>query len=119
MYATGGKLPLTISRRNASNVKMRDELIAQVTLDGDGRLLLKPADTLFCDLHTAGAWGFRWDDPTSSLAVPLPTEWSYRDWFDHVVKVIGREYGIHLKVGRDTQWISVPASVRADIEAAV
>jgi hypothetical protein len=101
------------------NGTMRDELIAQVQLDGHGRLLLKPAETLFDDLHTAGAWGFRWDVPTSSLAIPLPRDWSYRNWFDHVVEKIGREYGIHLKVGPDTQWIAVPASLRDDIEAAI
>ena len=96
---------------------MRDEFIASVTLDEMGRLLLKPAETLFDDLHMAGAWGFRWDAPTSSLAIPLPKEWSYRDWFDHVVTIIGQEYEIHLKLGPRTAWTSVPLSVKRELEA--
>jgi hypothetical protein len=97
---------------------MRDELIAELTLDDAGRLLLKPAESSFDDLHMAGAWGFRWDEPTSSLAIPRPREWSYRDWFEHVVTIIGSEYGVHLKVGPDTQWVAVPSTVRDDIETA-
>jgi hypothetical protein len=97
---------------------MRDELITEVTLDKTGRLLLKPAETLFDDLHMAGAWGFRWDAPTQSLAIPPPREWSYRDWFEHVSKIIGSQYGVQLKLGPQTQWKAVPSSVRDEIEAA-
>jgi hypothetical protein len=97
---------------------MREELIADVALDDAGRLLLKPAETSFDNLHMAGAWGFRWDAPTSSLAIPQPRNWTYRDWFEHVVKIIGSQYGVHLKVGPDTRWTDVPSSVRDEIETA-
>lgn len=96
---------------------MRDELIAEVTMDAGGRLLLKPAETPFDTLHMAGAFGFRWDAPTQSLAIPLPGEWSYRDWFEHAVKIIGGEYDVHLVVGPQTVWNSVPSAVKAEIEA--
>ena len=96
---------------------MRDELIAEVTMEETGRLLLKPAETLFDDLHMAGAWGFRWDAPKRSLAIPTPREWSYRDWFEHVVTIIRQQYGVHLKVGPLTQWAAVPSTVRDEIEA--
>lgn len=101
----------------APNVAMRDETIAEVTMDEAGRLLLKPAETLFDTLHMAGAWGFRWDEPTGSLAIPLPKEWSYCDWFSHVVTIIGQEYDVHLTVGPQTKWISVPEAVRAELLA--
>ena len=91
-------------------------MIAEVTIDRDGRMLLKPADTLFDDLHMAGAWGFRWDAPTQSLAIPQPREWTYRDWFDHVVKIISSQYGVLLKLSPQTRWTSVPSSVRDEIE---
>jgi hypothetical protein len=80
------------------------------------RLFLKPAATSF-DLHMAGAWGFHWDEPLHSLAIPLPREWSYRDWFEHVVAIIGGEHGVHLKLGPHTEWTSVPSIVRAEIES--
>jgi len=102
---------------HGSNQGMREELISKITLDDTGRLLLKPSETAFDDLHMAGAWGFRWDAPTGSLAIPIPREWSYCDWFGHVVTIIGREYGVHLKVGPHTEWTSVPSSVQAEIEA--
>jgi hypothetical protein len=95
---------------------VREELISEVTIDGAGRMLLRPADTLFDDLHMAGAWSFRWDQPTQSLAIPQPREWTYRDWFDHVVDIIGSQYGVHLKIGPQTRWTSVPPSVRDEIE---
>jgi len=91
-------------------------MISGVTIDGTGRMLLKPAETLFNDLHMAGAWGFRWDEPTQSLAIPQPKEWAYRDWFEHVVKIIGSQYGVHLVVGPQTRWTSVPSTVRDEIE---
>jgi hypothetical protein len=96
---------------------MREELIAEVTMDEAGRLLLKPATTLFDTLHMAGAWGFRWDEQTNSLAVPLPREWTYCDWFKHVVTIIGQEYDLHLSVGPQTEWVSVPEAVRAEIQS--
>jgi hypothetical protein len=97
---------------------MRDELIAAVTMDEIGRLLLKPAETLFDDLHMTGAWGFRWDAPTRSLAIPPPSEWTHGNWFEHVVTMIGQQYGVHLKLGPQTQWTSVPSMVQAELEAA-
>lgn len=96
---------------------MRDELIAAVTMDDAGRLLLRPAKTMFDDLHMAGAWGFRWDVATRSLAIPRPSEWSYRDWFDHVVTIIRQQYGVHLKLSPQTQWASVPSTVQEEIQA--
>jgi len=96
---------------------MRKELISEVTMDDSGRLLLKPATTSFDTLHMAGAWGFRWDEPTSSLAIPLPREWSYCDWFNHVVAIISQEYGVHLAVGPQTDWVSVPEAVRTEIQS--
>jgi hypothetical protein len=95
---------------------VREEQISEVAIDDSGRMLLKPSDTLFGDLHTAGAWGFRWDEPTQSLAIPQPREWTYCDWFDHVVKIIGSEYGVELKLTPQTRWTSVPSSVRGEIE---
>lgn len=96
---------------------MRDEIVAEVTMDATGRLLLKPAETQFDDLHMAGAWGFRWDAPTRSLAIPAPREWSYRHWFEHVVGIIRQEYGVHLKLGQETAWVSVPPSVQQELQA--
>jgi hypothetical protein len=96
---------------------MQEELIAEVIMDESGRLLLKPATKLFDTLHMTGAWGFRWDGPTSSIAIPLPREWSYRDWFKHVVTIIGQEYDVHLTVGPQTKWVSVPEAVRAEIQS--
>lgn len=113
----GGTLTLTRSARERPMFTMRDVLIAAVTMDETGRLLLRPAETLFDDLHMAGAWGFRWDVPTRSLAIPLPREWSYRDWFDHVVTIIGQQYGVHLKLGPQTQWASVPSTIQKEIQA--
>lgn len=96
---------------------MRQELISEVALDEAGRLLLKPAETLFDDLHMAGAWGFRWDAHRRMLAIPPPRDWSYHDWFQHVVTIIGQQYGVHLKLGPRTEWSSVPTEVRTQIEA--
>jgi hypothetical protein len=95
---------------------MADEPISEVKIDEAGRLLLHPSKSSFDDLHMAGAWGFRWDQSAGCLASPKPLEWTYAQWFAHIVEIIASQYGTSLIIEPGTAWTSVPDEVRWEIE---
>lgn len=96
---------------------MTDENIEEIAIDASGGLIVRPERSSFSDLYQAGAFGFRWDDATAALASPKPKEWSYLNWFEHMLAVIANNYGTALKTAYSTKWTSVPAGVREELEA--
>lgn len=52
-----------------------------------------------------------WDAKGRYLYSPKPREWSYLDWFRHIVDTAG-----DLVLSPDTRWRNIPDSLRSDAE---
>ena len=95
---------------------MSEDPIAEVGIDADERLYVRPSTSSFDHIYRAGMQ-VNWEPTGRRLFSPKPREWTYADWFAQIVEAVSGEYGTTLQLTSYTEWTNVPASLRAEIEA--
>ncbi|RVU02384.1 hypothetical protein EOD41_00130 [Mucilaginibacter limnophilus] len=88
--------------------------IEAIGINEQGQLYVKPCKKQFT-LIWRSATQVHWNDTGSYLYSPKPTEWSYMDWYKHIVTVIADEYNCKLLVVNDTLWYSVDNELKGQI----
>jgi hypothetical protein len=95
---------------------MTIDKIAEVRIDGDGKLSVRPQVCVFPYIYRA-AMEVQWDPDNRTLFSPKPSEWSYLHWFRQIVAAAADEYGVRLVITPQTTWSDVPDALRTEIEA--
>lgn len=90
------------------------DAIAAVGIDPDGRLFVKPAMRSF-PLIWRSAAEVHWDPDRLHLYSPCPREWSYVDWFMHIVSVVYTDYGVRLRLSDQSVWVAVSDQLKMEI----
>lgn len=88
--------------------------ILEIGIDADGKLYIKPETQSFQYIYRSAA-EVHWDDGQKHLYSPTPREWSYADWFKHIIAVVKEEYGCALIVTDKTKWMNIPALLKTQI----
>ena len=91
-----------------------EDSIAEVGIDGDDRLYVRPSAATFEHIYRA-AMEVAWDGGTQRLLSPRPREWSYADWFSQILAAAANEYKVRLRLTGATVWTNVPEPVRLEI----
>jgi hypothetical protein len=93
--------------------------IAAVELDGSGRLLVRPdtRDTGSFDFIYRAGTGVRWRSSDSAFLPDDVKDGSPARWFEIILSSVRGELGLELRLADSTEWISVPAQVRLEIQA--
>lgn len=94
---------------------MDSDTITEVTIDDLGRLCITPKNQKFPHIYRA-AIEVNWDAKLGYLHSPKPREWTYLDWYKHIVSGVASEYGCSLRLNQATKWVNIPSGLRADIE---
>lgn len=94
---------------------MTEDSIAEVGIDDEGRLYVRPFEASF-DLVYRAAMEVSWEGAKRWLLSPKPREWSYLDWFKQITEAAADEYGIRLRLTPATVWTNVPLPLRSEIE---
>ena len=94
---------------------MEVDCITEISMDEAGRLLIKPARTAFLHIWREAA-EVHWDTAHKALYSPKPREWSYADWYRHILD-IAQDQGCKLLLTDATQWINIPPELHAEIRA--
>jgi hypothetical protein len=88
--------------------------IATIGINEQGQLYIKPCIKQFT-LIWRSATQVHWNDTQSYRYSPKPIEWSYLDWYKHIVTVIADECNIKLIVIEDTLWNNVNDELKEQI----
>ena len=93
---------------------MNPDLIDEIVIDDTDRLRIKPRSKTYPMIYRE-ALEVRWDAEGKYLYSPMPREWSYFDWFRHIIDTAdpGKT---DLALAGDTRWINIPDTLRHDIE---
>ncbi|MBP8963582.1 MAG: hypothetical protein KBG39_11630 [Opitutaceae bacterium] len=91
-------------------------LIYRVEIDAKGWLRLYPAGERYDHIYRAAA-GVKWDKSGGFLHAEEPGTWPYPAYFGQIISVVASEYGDALTVSPTTEWLNVPADIRAAIQA--
>lgn len=95
---------------------MQHEAIAKIEINEDGRLCIWPNETRF-DLIYRTATEVHWDRNDKFLYSPKPREWSYLDWFKHIVGIVEENYDLALRTTASTDWSNIEPELKASIES--
>ncbi len=93
---------------------MTNDNILKIWIDNDGRLCLRPAKEKFTMIYRSAA-EVHWDNISDFLFSPRPREWTYLDWYKHIISTVVDEYGCRLHITVETDWLSVPNELKAGI----
>ncbi|WP_164849895.1 hypothetical protein [Mucilaginibacter limnophilus] len=88
--------------------------IIEIRIDENGRLHVKPNQNSF-PLIWQSATEVHWDEKEFSLYSPKPREWSYLDWYKHIITVISNECSCKLIITEKTKWINIPDDLKSQI----
>ena len=92
---------------------MEQDKIEEVGIDGNSRLYVRPSAKKFPFMYRE-AVEVHWDEKGGFLYSPEPREWSYFDWFTHIIGA-AKLQGCALVLSKDTKWTNVPSSLREEI----
>jgi len=106
--STGG------AEKNAGGFKLKSDVIAALEIDASGRLRIYPAKEEFVLIYRT-ATEIHWDKNGRFLYSPTPREWSYLDWFNHIINVIEVECYCRLTITIDTNWTNIDEGLKKQI----
>ena len=89
--------------------------IKKIEIDSKGRLLVYPEKERF-DMIYREAREVNYDGKNKYLFTPKSREWSYLDWFKHIIIVL-QDCNSYLNITENTEWINIPDDLKVEIEA--
>jgi hypothetical protein len=93
---------------------MESDNIQEIGIDENSRLFIKPETKKFPLIYRT-ATEVHWDNNKNVLYSPKPREWTYFDWYRHIVSTLKMECGCKLKITPETLWISIPKTLEEEI----
>ncbi len=93
---------------------MATEVIQKIEIDNLGRLCIFPKNAKFTLIYRSAA-EVHWDNKNFFLFYPKPREWTYFDWYRHIISIVQNEYNCQLIINEHTIWINVPISLKLEI----
>lgn len=93
--------------------KRQDEII-EVGIDRDERLFIRPKNERFTLIYRT-ATEVHWDEKELFLYSPKPREWSYFDWFRHIIDVADKECNCKLVLTQRTIWRNIENDLKKQI----
>src|SRR5207247_10455554 len=86
----------------------------EIVIDETNRLHVKPRSKTYAMIYRE-AVEVHWNSEGKYLYSPKPRDWSYFDWFRHIINTVDPQK-TDLTLAEDTRWINIPDDLRHDIE---
>lgn len=94
---------------------MNIEYIDEIEIDKDGKLHLKVRKNHY-DMIYREAVGVYYNRKKRTLHSTTPTNWSYLEWFNHIVKTFNNFDNSKLVLADKVSFVNVPKSIKDSIE---
>ena len=88
--------------------------ILEIGIDVQEKLYIKPSTARF-DFIYRTATEVHWDASGLFLFSPKPREWTYFDWYKHIVDVVSNECCYKLVLTEKTIWTNIPDDLKQEI----
>lgn len=90
-----------------------DEII-EIGIDKNEQLFVRPKRERFTLIYRT-ATEVHWDEKELFLYSPKPREWSYFDWYKHIIDVANKECNVKLILTHRTIWTNVENELKKQI----
>ncbi len=94
---------------------MKIDEISEIGIDDQERLFIKPSKERFTLIYRT-ATEVHWDSNDFFLYSPKPRDWSYLDWFIHIMRVTETECNCRLILTEKTKWINIDEELKEKIK---
>jgi hypothetical protein len=81
---------------------MTTDNISEIGIDNQERLFIRPTNEKFPLIYRT-ATEVHWDTDGKFSSSPKPRDWSYLDWYKHIINVIRNEAHCYLKLSNHRQ----------------
>jgi hypothetical protein len=95
---------------------MKFDKIIEVGIDNKERLFIKPDKEVFTLIYRT-ATEVHWENKEQFLYSPKPREWTYLDWFKHILSVTETECNCKLVLTENTKWTNISEELKRQIIA--
>lgn len=92
---------------------MKTDQIKEIEIDDSGRLCIFPEKEKFTMIYRT-ATEVHWDNEKLFLYSPKPRDWSYFDWYKHIINVVN-DCGCTLLLTKETVWTNISSSLKEQI----
>lgn len=90
---------------------MDKDRILKVEIDAAGSLHISPELKKFILIYRT-ATQVHWNTEKQTLYSPKPSDWSYSDWYNHILKVAKEECFCELYLTIETKWVNIPENLK-------
>lgn len=108
-----------LSGKSQTRCIMKIEIISKIEIAKNGEMFIVLASGGKSHYHMIyrEAAEVYWDEVRKGFKTPKPRQWTYKEWFEHVIKVAAN-CSIFLELSNKTRFINVPLSVIQEIKKA-
>ena len=93
---------------------METDNIIEIGIDNLERLYIKPEKVKFTLIYRT-ATEVHWDNDYHFLYSPKPKDWSYLDWYKHIINV-AEDCNCKLIITENTKWKNISGKLKSVIE---
>lgn len=93
---------------------MKFDNIKEIGIDINERLFIRPETEEFALIYRT-ATEVHWDNNECFLYSPKPREWTYFDWYRHIIGVVETECNCKLSITEQTIWTNIHTELRKKI----
>jgi len=93
---------------------MNKDIISEIKIDSQERLCIKPKEEKFTLIYRT-ATEVHWDNKDNFLYSSKPKDWTYLDWYKHIINVVETECNCKLKLSNETVWKNVEEELKTEI----
>lgn len=94
---------------------MRKDSIVYIKINEEGQLHIKPEILTFPMIYRSAS-EVNWNSESKTLFSPRPRDWSYINWFNHIIDIAQGDNYCKLEITSKTMWINIPIELRKEIE---
>jgi hypothetical protein len=102
---------VVLDRINSKVIGKPQDEIREIGIDDQKRLTIKPQKARFPLVYRT-ATEVHWDDKGLFLYSPKPQQWSYLEWFNHILNVAENECNCRLFLTERTLWSNIPKELK-------
>jgi hypothetical protein len=95
---------------------MISDQIIEIGIDNLERLYIKPKKVKFTLIYRT-ATEVHWDNEESFLYSPKPKDWTYIEWYRHIIHVVDVECSCKLIINKETIFTSIDEELKEAILA--
>ena len=93
---------------------MKKDRIKEIGINKAEQLYILPENARFPMIYRT-ATEVHWNEEMKFLYSPKPREWSYFQWYNHILTVVRNECFYNLIITEETRWENVPRNLKNQI----